>query len=194
MPSKLTAVLGTLGITAAAFGLPYLFRKPGSSHKAEDEFYESENTPGWAPPSWAFPVAWSINTVVLAWATQYLYLRSGHPRRRQLLGLLGAHWAVYATFERAYFGERSPVLAAVWTSADFAICHLAFYRALGVNRSLAAAWVPVNLWLTLALPLSIYQLTHNEDPRFGTAGIALGEDLAAMLGVAPPRVATRSVG
>lgn len=188
MSNKLTAALATLGIAAAAFALPPTLRRGGFSRERDRDFYRAEQTPRWAPPAWAFPVAWGVSTLALAAATQHLLRHAEHPRRHELLTYLGVHGALFVTFERAYFGERSPVLAAAWTTADFAVCHLAFYRAFGVDRGLALGWVPVNLWLTLALPLSLYQVTHNVDPHFGTAAVAIGEDVAAILGIAPPRV------
>ena len=187
MPRRSTAVLATLGITAAALALPSLFRKRGNTRDADgdDDFYERQVTPSWAPPGWAFPVAWGLNTLALAAATQHLAFRQNHPRRSELLAYLAVHFALYATFSRVYFDERSPVLAATWTAADFAVCHLAFYRALGVSGPVAGAFVPVNLWLTVALPLSLYQAAANEDPIFGDAGIEVGEIVAGALGVAP---------
>ena len=178
-------LLATVAVAAAVLALPALFRKRGTDRRGDDAFYDELSTPPWAPPPWAFPAAWTLNTVALAWAAQRLYRDRALPRRGQLLGLLAAHAALYATFGRVYFGERSPVLAAGWTAADFAICHLAFYRALAVDRPAAAAFVPVNLWLTLALPLSLYQAAANRDPLFGAAGVEVGEIVAAALGVTP---------
>ena len=123
--------------------------------------------------------------MALAAAAQHLAFRQNHARRTELLAYLAAHFALYATFSRVYFDERSPVLAAAWTSADFAVCHLAFYRALPVSRPVALAFAPVNLWLTLALPLSLYQAAANRDPLFGAAGIEAGEIVAGALGVSP---------
>lgn len=187
MPSRnLNAALSTLGIAAAALALPALLRGSKTSQREEDAFYDSLVTPSWAPPAWAFPVAWTINTAALAWAHQRLYRATDNPRRVQLLALLTVHWALYGTFGRVYFGERSPALAALWTGADFAVCHLAFYWALGVDRPAALAFVPVNLWLTLALPLSAYQALANRDPITGAVGLEIGEIIAGALGTTPP--------
>ena len=185
MPSRAKSVLATLGIAAAAMALPLVFRKRGSSRREDDDFYDKQVTPSWAPPGWAFPVAWGLNTVALAAAHQYVGFRQNMPRRTELLTYLYLHWLLYGTFSRVYFDERSPMLAAGWTAADFAVCHLAFYRALGVDGKVAGAFVPVNLWLTLALPLSLYQAAANRDPIFGTLGIEVGEIVAGALGVTP---------
>ncbi len=189
---RIVGVFATLGIAGFAIALPLVFRrstgKAGASRRAlaaDDVFYESANKPTWAPPAYAFPLAWSVSTLCLAAAFQYLAFRQNHPRRRELLTYLGLHGLFYASFPRVYFDEKSPVLAAGWTLADFAICHLAFYRTLGINRKLAEAFVPVNLWLTLAVPLSLYQAAANRDPFFDGLGIEVGEVLAAMLGVSP---------
>ena len=192
MPRRSTALLATLGLAAVALAAPLVLRKrtrdaddAAPRDADDDDFYERQARPPWAPPAWAFPVAWTLNTVALAAAAQHLAFRQNHARRTELLAYLAAHFALYATFSRVYFDERSPVLAAAWTSADFAVCHLAFYRALPVSRPVALAFAPVNLWLTLALPLSLYQAAANRDPLFGAAGIEAGEIVAGALGVSP---------
>ena len=185
MPRKSTALLLTAGIAAAVMALPTLFRKRRTTRAEDDELYADFQQPKWAPPGWAFPVAWTVSTVSLAAAGAHLLLRPGHPRRAELLAYLGLHSALYAPFSRVYFDERSPVLAAAWTTADLAVCHLAFYRALGVNGKVAAGFVPVNLWLTLAAPLSLYQAAANPDPIYGDLGTETGEIVAGALGVSP---------
>ena len=171
--------------------LPLLFRRRRAvggaegTKELESQVYRSFKTPAWAPPSWAFPVAWTLNTVALAATAQHLLVRPHSPRRNELLAYLGLHTALYATFSRVYFDERSPVLAAVWTLADFAVCHVGFYRALGPQRLAAMGFVPVNLWLTVAAPLALYQAGTNRDPYFGELGIELQEILAAALDLTP---------
>ncbi len=165
--------------------LPGLFRRRGTTRQEDDELYQDFKQPVWAPPGWAFPVAWTASTIGLAAAVQHVLLRPQHRRRGELLAYLGVHTALYATFSRVYFDERSPVLAAVWTVSDLAVCHLAFYRALGVNSKVALGFVPVNLWLTLAAPLAIYQAAANDDPYFGALGAEVGEIVAGALGVTP---------
>lgn len=187
MPTRTTkALLSTIGVAAAALALPALLRRRGASRADDDAYYRALKTPAWAPPAWAFPAAWTLNTLALAWASQRLARDPAHPRRSELLVLLVLHWALYGTFGRVYFDARSPVLAAAWTGADFLVCHLGFYRALPVARPTALAFVPVNLWLTLALPLSAYQALANHDALFGAAGLEVGELLAGALGTTPP--------
>ena len=171
LPPRTTPALATLGIAAAALALPSILRRRATARADDDRLYRELRTPGWAPPAWAFPAAWTVNTLALAWAHQRLWRDGANPRRGELLALLTAHWTLYATFDRVYFGERSPVLAAAWTAADFLVCHAGFYRALAVDRPAALAFVPVNLWLTLALPLGFYQAAANHDPLFGALGV-----------------------
>ena len=185
MPRRSTALLLTAGLAGAVMLLPSLFRKRRTTRAEDDELYADLETPDWAPPAWAFPVAWTASTVALAAAGAHLLLRPGHRRRTELLTYLAIHTALYATFSRVYFDERSPVLAAGWTVADFLVCHLAFYRAVGVNGKVAGGFVPVNLWLTIAAPLSLYQAAANRDPRYGDLGVEVGEVVAGALGLNP---------
>lgn len=185
MSHRSKALLLTAGIAGAVMLLPSVFRKRRDARAEDDEVYDDLQQPKWAPPTWAFPVAWTASSVALAATAAHLILRPGHRRRTELLTYLGLHTALYATFSRVYFDERSPFLAAAWTTADFAVCHLAFYRALGVNGKAAAGFVPVNLWLTLATPLGLYQAAANPDPKFGGLGAELGEVIAGAAGVPP---------
>ena len=185
MPRRATALLLTAGLAGVTMLLPSLFRKRRTTREADDERYADLNRPEWAPPAYAFPIAWTVSTVALAATGAHLLLRPRHRRRGELLTYLGVHAALYATFSRVYFDERSPVLAAGWTAGDFLVCHLAFYRALGVSGRVAAGFVPVNLWLTLAAPLALYQAAANRDPIYGDLGVEIGEVVAGALGVSP---------
>ncbi len=186
MPKRSTALLATIGIAGAVMVLPTLFRRRSYTTRAEDDkLYADFKQPAWAPPGYVFPIAWTASTIALAAGAQRVLLRPRHGRRAELLAYFGLHTAIYATFSRVYFDERSPVLAAIWTVSDLAVCHLAFYRALGVSGEVAAGFVPVNLWLTLAAPLSLYQAAANGDPYFGDRGVRVGEILAGALGVTP---------
>lgn len=186
MSRRSTALGLTVVIAGAVMALPLLLRKRRSRRSEDEALYETQlEQPAWAPPSYVFPIAWTASTISLAAAAQHLLLRPWHERRSELLAYLTAHTALYATFPRVYFDERSPVLAAAWTCADLLICHIAFYRALGVNRRVAAGFVPVNLWLTVAAPLSLYQAAANRDPIFGDFGVEVAEIVAGAIGVAP---------
>lgn len=112
MPRRSTALLLTAGIAGAVMLLPTLFRKRRTTRAEEDELYADLRQPRWAPPAWAFPVAWTVSTVGLSAAAAHLLLRPGHRRRGELLTYLALHTGLYATFSRVYFDERSPVLAA----------------------------------------------------------------------------------
>ena len=146
MSRRSTALGLTVVIAGAVMALPLLLRKRRSRRSEDEALYETQlEQPAWSPPSYVFPIAWTASTISLAAAAQHLLLRPRHERRSELLAYLTAHTALYATFPRVYFDERSSVLAAAWTCADLLICHIAFYRALGVNRRVAAGFVPVNL-------------------------------------------------
>lgn len=185
MSHRSSALLLTASIAGAVTLLPSVFRKRRATRADEDEMYEGLQQPKWAPPGWVFPVAWTVSTIGLSAAAAHLLMRPRHRRRGELLTYLGIHTAIYATFSRVYFDERSPLLAAGWTLADLLVCHLAFYRAQGVNSKVAAGFVPVNLWLTLAAPLGFYQAAANPDPFYGDLGAEIGEVVAGAAGVAP---------
>ena len=190
---RANALLATAGFSTGVLLLPLLIagRKRGlnsKAHEADGQGYPRQrdlSRPKWAPPEWVAPVAWVASTVPLAAVAQRLAFRQNHPRRAELLGYIGLHTLLYATQSRVCDDGRSPVLAAVWTVSDSIVCHLALYRALRVNKRIAAGFVPVNLWLTLAVPLKLHQAAANPDPHFGYAAVEAAETLAAALGRSP---------
>ncbi|HVW86318.1 MAG TPA: tryptophan-rich sensory protein, partial [Bryobacteraceae bacterium] len=109
------------GIQVASFALKTAARalanpaEPDSS-AADRQFYRSERLPVFAPPGAAFPIAWSINSISsIAGGLHVLNLPAGTEGREEFLKFQGAAWALFSTFNAAYFGLRSPLNAAAVT-------------------------------------------------------------------------------
>ena len=157
---------------AAAFGLA-VNAVSGLSvgNRREDRaFYHAMKLPSFAPPGWLFPPAWAVNNVFTLWGNlRLLNQPAGTPGRRPMLALQAASWALFSTFSFVYFRKRSPILAAVWTVADWVLTALtvgiaAKHRQGDIVKSQATKFA----WLSLAVPVSGYQALHNPDPLFGT--------------------------
>jgi tryptophan-rich sensory protein len=123
--------------------------------------------PWFAPPSAAFPIAWTINSAcAIAGCLHVLNLSHETAGRTAFLRLHAGAWALFSTFDAAYFGLRSPVNAAAITLAYTAITAESMnIAARRMRDSLAViALVPTAAWLILANPVGIMQALWNRDP------------------------------
>ncbi|MFN7997589.1 MAG: tryptophan-rich sensory protein [Bryobacteraceae bacterium] len=165
------------GVQAASFSLKWIAgavakrRKPVSS--GEDRaFYRAERLPVFAPPTVAFPIAWSINSAAaIAGGLHVLNLPRRTRGRDEFLQWQAAAWILYSSFQAAYFGLRSPINAAAVTVLYSAATAASLDAAIRRMRDSRAAWslAPTVAWLALANPLGITQALWNRDP-FWSAG------------------------
>ncbi|MEO6991227.1 MAG: TspO/MBR family protein [Candidatus Baltobacteraceae bacterium] len=139
---------------------------------ADRAAYERERLPVFAPPGAAFPIAWGINSLCsIAGSLRVANLPLDTPGRAEYLRTQMLAWMLFATFEAAYFGLRSPINAAGVTVLYSAATGLSLYVALAKLREPIAAWslAPTLAWLALANPVGLTQAAWNED-RFWRAG------------------------
>lgn len=137
--------------------------------KQEQRYYESLRQAPFAPPSWAFGPAWTINNISVLWGNlRLLNTDQDTPHRRSLLWLQAASWAIFSSFSYVYFRQRSPILAFTWTSGMFVLTICSMLLASKIDRKLVLSLVTLLLWLSLATPVAAYQMIYNDDPLFGT--------------------------
>ena len=150
----------------AAFALKRAAAGGNVSRKRDRKFYRNELLPVFAPPGAAFPVAWTINSIcAIAGGLHVLNMPRETEGRSEFLRLQSAAWALYVTFEAAYFGLRSPINAAgvtiLYSGATVASFAVAARR---LRHPLAAASLaPTLAWLALANPVGITQALWNRD-------------------------------
>lgn len=138
--------------------------------RKEQELYEQEKLPVWAPPGVVFPLVWPLNNAALVWGgVRLLNASKTQPHRNRMLALQAAQWALYVSYGKVYFGWRSPVLSAVWTLADFAVSGLglAWSRRSGDAR-LPLAYLPITAWTGFASTVALYDALRNRDRLLGT--------------------------
>ncbi len=139
------------------------------SRSSTRKFYQNKNEQApWAPPSWLFGPAWTINNIFLLWGLVKILNNKDLPNRPLLLSLQGGIWVIFLSFGYIYFRKGSPILAEVWTQADAALATASFRTALRSDRKLALAYAPLLLWTWFASSLSGYQALKNPDPLFST--------------------------
>lgn len=142
-------------------------RSRGLPLVSPQQFYRRQKLPWFAPPSWAFPVVWSLNSLgLLAAGLRLLHLPARAPGRNRLLCLQAGGWALFASFDAAYFQLQSPINAALvtlpysvltWASLLTAVRRV---NSCPVSRALA----PTAAWMLVAAPLSVAQACRNQDP------------------------------
>jgi tryptophan-rich sensory protein len=162
------------GLTAALGGLVSLGRErrggmPWAGRPDQKSYFRSLKQAAFAPPSWAFAPAWTINNLSVIWGTlRVLNMPPETEGRKEYLALQAATWVEFVVFTAAYFGLRSPLNALVLT---------AMYLALTVASGLVAVFklkdskVALSLatlfvWLLIATPTAACQALWNRDALY----------------------------
>ena len=162
------------GVQLASYALKAAARRSTNqpaSREADREFYREQRRPWFAPPPAAFPVAWGINSVsAIAGGLHVLNLPAGAEGRAEFLRLQAAAWVLFAAFDAAYFGLRSPVNAAAITLAYTAVTAASVDVALRrmKDRYAAASLATTAAWLALANPVGLSVAARNPDPFWKT--------------------------
>ncbi len=159
----------------------------GRSAKSRDRGYVSTRIPVFAPPPAAFPIAWTINSIAaIAGGIHVLNLPRRTEGRDRFLQWQCAAWTLYALFQAAYFGFRSPINAEIvtvcFTAATAASADTALRKMRDPKAALSLA--PTAAWLALANPVGLASAAWNYDP-FWNAG-PLTEPKPAWIKSAPP--------
>jgi tryptophan-rich sensory protein len=122
-----------------------------------------------APPSWVFAPAWTINNIsVLLGTWRVLNKTKETPGRSAFLALQGASWVNYVVFNAAYFSLRSPINAFVLTISMFL---LTIASGLVALFRLKDSWVALSLatlfiWLIIAGTAATFQAAWNHDDLY----------------------------
>ncbi len=153
------ALLGFFGVCFGAASSGAVF-KPGL-------WYERLAKPSWIPPTWAFPVAWSVLFAMMAVSGWMTWRQVGLAGAGGAFAVFGIQLALNAGWSALFFGARRMDLAlfevvALWCSIAANILVFAPY-------SHSAAWllVPYLAWVTFAAYLNLVMVRLN--PRAGPA-------------------------
>ena len=125
----------------------------------------------WAPPAAAFGPAWTVNNFFLLLALRQLLEDNTLNHRERLLVRQAMIWTIFFSFGYVYFRKGSPVLAAVWTLADFALAVSSYYLATKSGKGLSTKYLPLLGWTGYAGTVAVYQALRNPDPVLETPAI-----------------------
>ena len=119
-----------------------------------------------APPSWVFGPAWTINNISVIWGNlQVLNKPQGTAGRNTYLALQGASWLNFVVFSAAYFSLRSPINAFLLTLSMFVLTVLSGVVAIFQlkDTKVALSLATLTLWLMIALTAASFQAVWNKD-------------------------------
>jgi tryptophan-rich sensory protein len=142
-------------LACAAAASTGIFFKPGP-------WYDSLVKPGFTPPGWAFPVAWTIIYLLLAWAGYRLTLIPGS---QVVLGLWAAQIALNTLWTPVFFGAQRPFAAMVILAVLWLV--VAAMVVLTVQLDLVTGLIlfPYLLWLCVAAALNFSIWRYNPEGR-----------------------------
>ena len=149
---------------AAAFLAGVMLVAHVASRPSDRRFYRELRRPGFAPPAWAFPVAWTALNLLQVWADARLINGKEIEGRNRLLGLRGLNWLLYGLFTPAFFRARSPVLGEAVTVAQALNTFATIFSARRSAPEVAAALTPLAGWLTFASTVAGWMAVKNPDP------------------------------
>ncbi|WP_057424146.1 tryptophan-rich sensory protein TspO [Pseudomonas ficuserectae] len=133
---------------AAATGIIF---KPGA-------WYESLQKPSFTPPNWAFPVAWTVIYLLLAWAGYRLTLLPGS---QIVLALWAAQIALNTLWTPVFFGANRIVAAMVILALLWIVVATMIVMALRLDIITGLILFPYLVWLSVAAALNFSILRHN---------------------------------
>lgn len=116
-------------------------------------------SPWFMPPSWAFPVAWTILFALMGTAA-YLIFDSRHPERREALRVYGVQLAVNTLWSLLFFRLHLFLLSFLWILLLIVLVCVTVWRFYRIDKKAAYLLIPYLLWLSFAalLAFAVYRL------------------------------------
>ncbi|MBZ9780201.1 tryptophan-rich sensory protein [Pseudomonas sp. REP124] len=138
-------------LACAAAASSGFFFKPG-------EWYASLNKPGFTPPNWVFPVAWTTLYLLLAWAGYRLTLIPGS---QMVLALWAAQIALNTLWTPVFFGARQVLASMVILALLWLVAVAMVVMAMRLDVVTGLILFPYVVWLSLAAALNFSILRNN---------------------------------
>lgn len=131
-------------IACGAAGTTGVLFKPGA-------WYAGLKKPGFTPPDWAFPVAWSLIYLLLAGAGYRLSLMPGS---QLALALWAAQIALNTLWTPVFFGAHKLFVALVVLALLWLITAALLVAAFSLDALAGWMLLPYLVWLSLAAALN----------------------------------------
>jgi tryptophan-rich sensory protein len=134
---------------AAATGIIF---KPGA-------WYQSLQKPGFTPPNWAFPVAWTTIYLLIAWAG---YRLSTLPGSETVLALWAAQIALNTLWTPVFFGAHRIAMALAILGLLWIVVAAMIVMAMQLDIVTGLILFPYLVWLSVAAALNFSIFRHNK--------------------------------
>jgi translocator protein len=138
-------------IACAAAASTGFFFKPGS-------WYESLQKPGFTPPNWMFPLAWTTIYLLLAWAG---YRLAQLPGSQTVLALWATQIALNTLWTPVFFGAHRIAAGMVILALLWAVVAVMVVMAVQLDVVTGLILFPYLAWLCVAAALNFSILRHN---------------------------------
>ena len=138
-------------LACAAAATTGVIFKPG-------EWYASLNKPRFTPPNWAFPLAWTVIYLLLAWAGYRLTLIPGS---QVVLALWAAQIALNTLWTPVFFGAHQVLAAMVILVLLWLVVAVMVVMALRLDVITGLILFPYLVWLSVAAALNFSILRNN---------------------------------
>ncbi|MHC8320927.1 tryptophan-rich sensory protein TspO [Pseudomonas sp. GB2N2] len=122
------------------------------------QWYEALVKPGFTPPNWLFPVAWTTIYLLIAWAGYRLTLIPGS---QTVLALWAAQIALNTLWTPVFFGAHRVLAAMVILSLLWVVVAVMVVMALQLDTVTGLILLPYLLWLCVAAALNFSILRNN---------------------------------
>ncbi len=144
---KLKPLLINLLIPLAVGGLSAFLTKDSM------EVYQNVNQPPLSPPSWLFPVVWTILFLLMGTAAYLVWMRDSTGRNGALL-FYGLQLAFNFVWTLIFFNARNYGLALLWLLVLWVLILITIVRFFKESKGAGWLMVPYLLWVTFAAYLN----------------------------------------
>ena len=156
MQSKTKPYVYSIVLTLAVGGLSALLTSENMN------IYEKVKMPPLSPPSWLFPVVWTILYVLMAVSFARVYIkRKNSPRmRRNAIGIYALNLIFNFLWSIFFFNCGAYLFSFIWLLALWIIILIMFLNFYRTDTAAGILLIPYILWVTFAgyLNLAIYVL------------------------------------
>lgn len=126
--------------------------------------YEEVSTPPLSPPSFLFPVVWTVLFVLMGISAAMVLTTGTSPlvKRKNALSVYGMSLFFNFFWSIIFFNLRAFLFAFVWLIVLLALIILTIVKYFKINRTAAYLQIPYALWVTFAgyLNLGIFILNR----------------------------------
>jgi tryptophan-rich sensory protein len=121
--------------------------------------YNSLIKPSFSPPSYVFPIAWTILYILMGISLYLIYISKSEYKKEAIV-LYAVQLFVNVTWTLIFFGLKLTLPALIWLMLLFALVFVMTIEFYKINKVAGLLQIPYLLWLVFAgmLNYSIYIL------------------------------------